>query len=369
MTRASATRPRFRVHLFEFLILLQLAALHGLLYAKGLGLRLAAIPGTVLVALGMVFPLFLAGVVLRLGYAALRGRGRSYLRRIRTRSWIVLSLRLVLSGALVMYFYSSLKGLLQVIHPALYDEVLWEIDRWTFLGFSPNVFALYALRHPAALRFFDVTYGAVFAYTLAASIPFFFSLASDRLRLSFATGSTLLWTAGAWLYFLVPSLGPCYVYAEVWEPFAAAMPKTADMQRFLMANYQVIQRIPWRSLPPEMNVLGGVAAFPSMHVGSQAFIALWVATLVRPARLAAHFSVALIFVGSVVTGWHYLVDSIAGALLAWLCFRLGWTYYGLGRWRPHWTYPRLRNCSIGDTVSSGDDASPLSRSGQPSQRS
>lgn len=332
--RGPARRPRSTIHLFEILAVAHLLALHALLHAHGLGLRLAAIPSTLVSALALLVPAFLIGVALRLAYSAMVGEAEAYWRRIRDRSWILLSVRLLVSTALVIYFYSSLKGLLQILHGATHDQALWRIDQWTLLGFSPNVLSLYAFQNPFALKIIDAGYSTVFVTSLAASIPFFFSLESDRLRLAYATGGSMLWLAGAWLYYLVPSLGPCYAFAEVWEPFAAALPQTLQMQRFLMANYQAIGRIAVDSIPPAMNILGGIAAFPSLHVASQAFIVLWIARLIPGLRLPAYLSLILIFVGSVVTGWHYLVDSLAGLVLAWVSYRLSLSFYGLNR---RWT--------------------------------
>ena len=331
--RRAASRTHAAVYPMELFVLANVVALHVLFYVHGMGLRVIATVNTLRVAGMLAIGLFVAGCLLRLGYAALKGKGRRYLARLRSRSWILLSLRILVACTLTIYFYSALKGLIQILHPVLYDELLWQIDRWTLFGFSPNVFSLYAFQHPAALAVIDVTYEKLFLTTLIVSIAVFFTLESARLRLAFATGCTAIWISSAWLYFLVPSLGPCYAFAEVWEPFRALLPENVRMQNYLMANYQMIRQIPVDRIPPEMHILGGVAAFPSMHVGSQAFIALWLSRLVRPLRIVGYFSVVLIFVGSLVTGWHYLVDSIAGVILAWVCFRLGFVLYGLQRWQ------------------------------------
>jgi hypothetical protein len=325
-------RGRLKIHLFELVILANVAALHALLHAEGLGIRFVALRHTVAVAAQALLPLFFAGWLFRLAYSAATGRLRQYLRRTFTWSWLFLTLRLLLSTTLVIHVYGWLKGLLRLLRPRLYDQLLWDVDRWTFFGLSPNVFSLHALGEPAVLRTIDAGYGAVFFATMAASIPFFLPLASDRLRVAWATGYSLLWLAGAWLYYLLPALGPCYAFPEVWQPFAEHLPKAAASQAFLFRNYQLVPLIEQGVIHPDFNLMAGIAAFPSLHVASQAFLALWARRLLPRLRLVFDLSVVLIFVGSVVTGWHYLVDSVAGAVLGWACFRFGYALYGLRRW-------------------------------------
>jgi membrane-associated phospholipid phosphatase len=59
---------------------------------------------------------------------------------------------------------------------------------------------------------------------------------------------------------------------------------------------------------------------PSMHVAGAA----WIALSLRRTRFAwsGISYVAIIYLGSVMLGWHYLTDGIAGVAGAWLCFAL-----------------------------------------------
>jgi hypothetical protein len=51
-------------------------------------------------------------------------------------------------------------------------------------------------------------------------------------------------------------------------------------------------------------------------------------------RVAAHVAifVALIFLGWPLTGWHYLIDAIAGVLLAWIRYASVACASKLSRW-------------------------------------
>lgn len=60
----------------------------------------------------------------------------------------------------------------------------------------------------------------------------------------------------------------------------------------------------------------GISAFPSIHVATTA----WMALAFR--HWLAYLYLAVIFVGSIILGWHYALDGIAGAIGAALCYGL-----------------------------------------------
>jgi membrane-associated phospholipid phosphatase len=93
---------------------------------------------------------------------------------------------------------------------------------------------------------------------------------------------------------------------------------TQHLQRLLMTNYRAVQLSLGASSEP-INIFFGVAAFPSLHVGFQVLAFFWMRRLSRWGTL---FGLLALFtlIGSVVTGWHYLVDGLAGALLAWAAY-------------------------------------------------
>ncbi len=314
------------------LILVQVVALHLLLHFRGPGLHPIAILHTLLEVGPVLLGLCLSGIAARTAYAFLRGHGGRYLKTLRDPIWWLFTVRLVLSTALVIHVYGWLKVMLQLVHPTVYDTQLWQVDRWLFFGHSPNVLLLYAFGQPKVLELIDAGYGRLFLWTLLGSLPFFFSFASDRLRLAWASGASTVWLGGAWLYALLPTLGPCYVFPEIWQPFAEHLPVAIGSQQVLLDNYRLVAKIPQGIFSPELNVMAGIAAMPSLHVAFQAFIALWARKLSRWLGIVLWISVLLMVIGSVVTGWHYLADAIAGLLLAGLGYHFGLGLLRLHRW-------------------------------------
>ena len=79
-----------------------------------------------------------------------------------------------------------------------------------------------------------------------------------------------------------------------------------------------------------VNLLFGIAAFPSLHVAFEVLALLWMRRLWRYGTMIFGFFTAVIFIGSILTGWHYLVDGLAGALLAAACYFVATRQYRFG---------------------------------------
>lgn len=263
------------------------------------------------------------GVVLRLIVARLRN-DHSYGRAIRRRRWQLDTLRLIVFTAVGMVSYAWLKLVIPIYHPRLFDQQLWDLDRVLFFGLSPNIFFLALFRQYPLLRAFDLTYAWVFFASITLALAWFLSHPSRRIRVAFANGNVALWLIGAWLYFLIPSLGPAYRFPDIWFAHADALQRTQQLQAILMRNYQNVLRAARGEAFQPVQLLLGIAAFPSLHVGFQTFVFLWMRRLWPAGEVLFAIFACTIFLGSVITGWHYLVDALAGVLLALACFKVSW---------------------------------------------
>lgn len=261
----------------------------------------------------------IGGVVVRIVIAAIR-KQRGYLRIIRSRAWLIDTVRLGLFSGLLAYTYGWIKILVPLLHPRLLDQALWDLDRKLLFGMSPNILFLDLFANPRMLRFIDWTYGQVFVASMTLAFGFFLSAPSRRIRIAFANGNAALWLIGAWLYVLVPSLGPVFRFPDLWFAHEKALPRVQLMQVVLMHNYQnVLKLINGRPGDP-VNLLFGIAAFPSMHVAFQSYVFFWMRRVWRSGEIIFAIFVFVIFLGSIVTGWHYMIDGIAGFALAAGCY-------------------------------------------------
>ena len=308
---------------------MQVVLLHLVFHLTSRGLRPAAILVSLETACPKLVFLMALGVAGRFLYEVSRGRGRAYLRRVAKLEWLLLSARLILGAGLLAHFYTHLKLTVPLLNPRLFDTQLWEIDRWLPFGLSPNVFFLTLFSEPVLLKAIDWSYAYFFFPVLLGSIAFFFSFSSKRLRLAFTAGYAAIWSIGAWLYLLVPALGPCYDLPGLWSDTWVHMPISHGAQLGLIDSYRQVLEM---KIGGGLHVALGVAAFPSLHLASQFFIARWARRVSRPLGFLLYITVAVMFVGSIVTGWHYMVDSVAGILLAWGCDRFFLRLYRLEDW-------------------------------------
>lgn len=326
MKALHAARPYF----FEWFALGNLVLIQALLWNQ-LRAPLATLPH-VLATLSSGFLLqAVAGVALRAAVAWRRGTLAGYLAVIRKPSWIADTLRIVLFSGLFVHTYGWIKLAVPLLHPRLLDAELWNLDRALGLGYSPNVFLLSLLGAPRFLRAIDWGYANIFLISLNLAGVFFASSPSRRIRVAFMDSNVSMWLIGAWLYVAVPSLGPAYRFPEIWLPLAPLFVHSQAFQHLLMANYQNVLAYA-RGIPRPVNVLFGIAAFPSLHVAFQTLAFLWMRRLWRAGELLFGLFVVAIFIGSIITGWHYLVDGIAGFLLAWACFACSFRAHRIGRW-------------------------------------
>lgn len=272
------------------------------------------------------------GVAVRAVIAWFRGELPAYWRIIRSPGWLVDSARLIVFGALMVHTYFWIKLVVPLLHPVLYDQQLWNLDRGLFFGYSPNVLFLNLFANRTVLNTIDWSYARIFFVSMTIAFVFFLSAPSRRLRAAFSNGNTLLWMIGAWLYMLIPSLGPAFRFPDAWLPFMYGLDMTQSFQGALIRNYQAVLRLPQGGSLRNVQLMFGVAAFPSLHVAFQTFVFLWMRRVWIYGEIVFGIFTLVILIGSVVTGWHYLIDGIAGIAMAVLCYIAGATTWRMREW-------------------------------------
>lgn len=133
-------------------------------------------------------------------------------------------------------------------------------------------------------------------------VPLVFLLFQDRRAIRVYTHATVYSSLiGFVFYYFFPSSGPASFYSS--SVFSA-------MQRLTFAKFYNAHHF-----LPVNTILGGMVAFPSLHVAWAVMLAYassankWLA---YPIGLLN----ALMIVSTVLLGWHYLVDVPAGIILA-----------------------------------------------------
>ena len=303
-----------RLHFFEIFIVANLAAIA--LFAWE---TLPILRSPAKIVAGLVLSMVLqaaAGVGVRAAVALVR-RDRGYFRIIRTRAWLIETARIVVGFALIVFTYGWIKLVVPIKHPVLLDQALWDLDETLFFGVAPSVFFLNLFGSDAVLRAVDWSYANIFFASTLIANAYFFSEPSRRIRVAFANGYSVLWLTGAWLYMLIPSIGPAYRFHDVWMVHGDTLRITQNIQALLMRNYRNVT-----GGGGPVSIVFGIAAFPSLHVAFQMFACLWMRRLWRWGEVLFAFFVVVIFLGSMITGWHYFVDGVAGLILGYVCYRV-----------------------------------------------
>ncbi|MFZ2492312.1 MAG: phosphatase PAP2 family protein [Thermoanaerobaculia bacterium] len=323
--RAANPRP----YLFEILIAASFLATA--LLASPTRKLLGSIPTGIATFAVLLLADAVIGVTIRSIVAAVR-RDSAYFRIIRSTGWLLDTARIIFFGAVATLTYAWLKLIVPIVHPRLYDRQLWEIDAMLLGGYSPTVLSLELFSNDLALKVIDWTYPNIFFASISVAFVFFISHPSRRIRVAFTTGKAILGLAGAALYLLVPSLGPAYRFPEVWLVYSDLLVTTQHLQGMLLTNYQNVLRAMSDQPHGVIQPIFGIAAFPSLHVALQLFMFLWMRRLWKSGEVLFGIFFFMILLGSVVTGWHYLIDGIAGIVLAWAAYAAAGRLYGLDRW-------------------------------------
>jgi hypothetical protein len=240
---------------------------------------------------------------------------RPYLRAVASRRWLALWLRVILCFMGYIYAYTWLKVSVPLLRGDLFDFELWRLDRWLHFGISPTVLAIELVAGTPLAWWVDRSYSA-WLYIVPLWTAYVYASTRDDVRRHFAFGVSLMWIAGAWIYYAVPAVGPCYWSPDVMDPVRDQMPRAAGTQWNLWQQYRGMLESRGGTLRVFTPALG-VAALPSLHVAAFAFFTLWSKRHARRWYKAWIVATALIFFGSLATGWHYALDGYVGALLAW----------------------------------------------------
>lgn len=235
-------------------------------------------------------------------------------------------------AALVVFSsaFSVLKGAIAVISPFSWDRTLSDIGRMLAAGGLPYEFLWWLVENHFALMMFNFAYNLWFFLLLGTMFVAAFACRDTALRHQFLATLMLTWTIGGFfIAAAVSSAGPCYfarlglgdTYQPLMDALAAA---TRDLPIWAIATQDAL----WKGyLNPGAGSIG-ISAFPSMHIATAVLFALYWR---RRSSLAGPLMWAfagVIFVGSIVLGWHYAVDGIGGAAIALLCWKMGGHFFG-----------------------------------------
>lgn len=211
--------------------------------------------------------------------------------------------------------FSLLKAQIPVFVPYYADRALADFDLW-LLG--QDAWRWSAQHFGVLLLPISAIYGA---WLLTQYIVFSAVLVSkpSPLKSQAIIAYALMWTfLGIILAYGCSSVGPIF-YDRLYGG-----QRFADLDAFLRSSLGVtrIADLLWaRYVNADISLGSGISAMPSLHLAGT----VWLALIIRRAwpRLAflGWTYLAVIFLGSILLGWHYATDGLVGmlgALLVWM---------------------------------------------------
>jgi membrane-associated phospholipid phosphatase len=246
---------------------------------------------------------------------------RGVARHLRER-WTPQRLALVVTGLLaysIVYIeYRNLKSW-NAFNP-LRDDDLLALDQALFFGHSPAELLHALIGEAYAAEVLAAVYTS-FTWLVYLSLVGSLVLIPQVLRAYvFVASAMWTWILGTLSYYLLPSLGP---FAVAPSEFAGLRPTSiSESQPELL-----VDRARMLADPSASDTFASIGAFASLHVGFTCMVLLMARYygLRRATRVLAVYLVAVIL-STVYFGYHYVVDDIAGVLLAATAVLLGqWT--------------------------------------------
>ena len=220
--------------------------------------------------------------------------------------------RILVSFSLIQTTHLILKAYIPLINSGNFDPLLWRLDSVLGAGYDPVVIVLRLFSAPSVHRAFDILYSTIYFLALWAGVVVFFAFLRGRSRIRFFNSFFVMWQLGLLFYVLLPSWGPVFTRPELFQETLMHMPSTVVVQRQLFLETSSL-------VAGQYNVVirfFGLAAFPSLHVAVFVLYSLWAPKVGRVWLWWNVILIPLILLGSMLTGYHYLIDGIVGALVA-----------------------------------------------------
>jgi membrane-associated phospholipid phosphatase len=197
------------------------------------------------------------------------------------------------------------------------DHDLQAVDRAIFGGHTPAVLLHELLgQHTAAIVFADIynSFPKLVTVSVAGTLVF---VRPVRRSYLFLCSMIWVWILGTASYYAIPSLGPFATYPQHFAGLTETA-VTRSQQTYLE------QRAHLLSDPAAHDAYSSISAFASLHVGVTCVIML-MAHRYGHRKLATVLGLylAAVMVSTIYVGMHFVVDDVAGVLIAVLAVRLG----------------------------------------------
>jgi hypothetical protein len=212
--------------------------------------------------------------------------------------------------------YLAFHQFLPLVNPNAYDHQLYQLDLALF-RFEPAMF-FDRFVSPTTTEWFAFFYFGYFILLSSYIFPLLFVAKDEKLLTHFTLSMLIVVCVGQTIYMLVPGFGPAVAFPELF--------------------HNKLEGGTWWKLV-EYTVTNGGAhkdIFPSLHTGLP--LVVWLFTFSRrkdiPYRYVwppLGFVVLNIIIATMFLRWHYVIDVVAGAALAFAAHFIGMR---VAEWEP-----------------------------------
>ncbi len=277
----------------------------------------------------LVVLLVVLDVVVRAGRrSGTRTPSRVTMRSVRRERWNGYR-GVAVTSALVSFYvsylaYRNLKSVVPLLRPGeLFDRQLAGFDRGLFGGKDPAALLHSLLGTGVQTQILSVVY-VFFVIFVPLSLALAMVFSPDLPGgLFYATAMAINWPLGAASYLLIPALGPVYA-----TPGAFANLPTTETSR--LQSMLLDDRLEFLRDPVATGTAQSIAAFASVHVSMilTAAVAAHLLGLGRRVRIGLWVLLAATTTATIYLGWHYVIDDIAGVVIALAALGVAYAFTG-----------------------------------------
>jgi hypothetical protein len=252
---------------------------------------------------------------------------------LRGRTWDYINLRSIVGFLFIFTLFSpfastfsSIKQVIPQIQNFSWDQKLMEVDYFLHFGNHPWRLMRPLIENELIIRTLDLLYMLWFIILFCFCLWMAWSK-RRMLRLQFFICTSIVWMVfGSLLGTIFSSAGPCYYSKVVAQGFNPYQP--------LMNNlYKIHDKRPLWAISNQLGVwdayvnnewlpFGGISAMPSIHVAMAVVFALLGMHVNRFLGIVLIIYAIIIYIGSVVLGWHYAVDGYLSSILVVLLWKV-----------------------------------------------
>jgi hypothetical protein len=286
-----------------------------------------SLAGYVLFALGLIEMSATLGALFLILRIALAERPHNPLQRFREEiaRWAApaVAARAILflfALALLQMIYGFYKPLIPRFVPYSWDPLFSAADRIIFLGYQPWELLWPILGHAATIFLLNILYNLWFFWMLLVWVLVAFARRHREANNQYFLAEMFLWSVGGTAMAIVfAAAGPCYYggFHPGPDPYHALMANLLAINDRVPVFSLTVQAMLWDGqLHPEAGKLAGISALPSLHVAAAVLRTRIAFVHSRPLGFACAAATFMIFLASIVLGWHYAVDGIVGTAVS-----------------------------------------------------